>query len=111
MGVPEMQAYWGNLCEKAETNTLGNEVGLFKKLIKTLHFMRNDPRHSGLHTHEIRALTKRYGRKVWQSYLESKTPSAGRIFWVYGPDKNQITITKYIEFKVCVEQESLVYKI
>jgi len=27
-----------------------------------------------------------------QSYLESRTPAAGRIFWTYGPDKHQITI-------------------
>ena len=43
-------------------------------------------------THEIKPLSDRYGIKEWQSYLESKTPSAGRIFWVYGSDKNQITI-------------------
>ena len=26
------------------------------------------------------------------SYLENHKPVAGRIFWVYGPDKNDITI-------------------
>ena len=35
---------------------------------------------------------KRYGQKVWESYLENHKPAAGRIFWVYGPDKNDITI-------------------
>ena len=30
--------------------------------------------------------------KVWQSYLENNTPKAGRIYWVYGPDKGDITI-------------------
>jgi hypothetical protein len=30
--------------------------------------------------------------KVWQSYLDNRTPAAGRLFWVYGPGKNEITI-------------------
>jgi hypothetical protein len=92
MGVPEMQEFWEDLRQKAEASRLGNEAKLFKRLVKTLNFLRNDPKHTGLKTHEIKALTRRYGRKVWQSYLESKTPSAGRVFWVYGPNKGQITI-------------------
>ena len=92
MGIPGMQAFWEDLCQRAELNKLGNEASLFKRLLKTLDFLRNDPKHRGLKTHEIKALSSRYGRKVWQSYLESRTPSAGRIFWVYGPSKGQITI-------------------
>ena len=30
--------------------------------------------------------------KVWQSYLENNTPGAGRIFWVYGPGREEITV-------------------
>ena len=37
-------------------------------------------------------MTKRYGIKVWQSYLENNKPAAGRVFWVYGPNKSDITI-------------------
>lgn len=47
---------------------------------------------NSLHTHEIDPLTKRYGIKVWQSYLENKRSGARRMFWVYGPNQNQITI-------------------
>ena len=57
-----------------------------------MKFISENPRHPGLQTHEIEALTKRYGRKVWQSYLENNTPAAGRVFWVYGPADNEITI-------------------
>ena len=32
------------------------------------------------------------GMKVWQSYLENKTSGAMRMFWVYGPNQNDITI-------------------
>ena len=51
-----------------------------------------NPRHTGLHSHEISSLTARYGQKVWQSYLENDTPKAGRIYWCYGPEKGDITI-------------------
>ena len=37
-------------------------------------------------------LTKRYGIKVFELYMENNKPRAGRIFWVYGPDKKDITI-------------------
>ena len=30
--------------------------------------------------------------RVWESYLENNTPKAGRIFWVYAPERNDITI-------------------
>ena len=41
---------------------------------------------------EIDSLTARYGIKVWESYLENNKPAAGRIFWVYAPAQNDITI-------------------
>jgi hypothetical protein len=37
-------------------------------------------------------LTRKYGIKVFQSYLENRTPAAGRIFWAHGPDKRDITV-------------------
>jgi hypothetical protein len=43
-------------------------------------------------SHEKEALTRRYGVKVGQSYLDNKTSGAGRIYWIYGPAKNDITI-------------------
>lgn len=92
MGVPEMKKFWDDLCEKADNNKLGTDKKLFKKLVKCFNFLGNDPKHNSLATHEIKSLSDRYGMRIWQSYLESKTPSAGRIFWVYGPKRKQITI-------------------
>jgi hypothetical protein len=43
-------------------------------------------------TDEIEPLSRRYGMKVWQSYLENKTSGAMRMYWVYGPDQKDITI-------------------
>lgn len=93
MGVPEMEDLWNDLTAKADNKSLkGDDKKLFSKLTKTLGFLRANPRHPGLETHEIKDLTKRYGFKVWQSYLENHTPSAGRLFWVYGPDRKDISI-------------------
>jgi hypothetical protein len=93
MGVPEMEELWNRLAELADKNMLkGGDKKLFKKLVKTINYLSHDPKHNSLNSHEIVPLTKRYGIKVWQSYMENKTPSAGRIYWVYGTGKNQITI-------------------
>jgi len=65
---------------------------LFKKLIKTLGCLAANPKHNSLASHEIDELSRKYGMKIFQSYLEHRTPGAGRIFWAYGPDKGEITV-------------------
>ena len=93
MGIPEMEDLWNDLTAKADNKTLkGDDKKLFKKLTKTLGHLQSNPRHPGLETHDIADLSKRYGVKVWQSYLENRKPAAGRLFWVYGPDRKDITI-------------------
>lgn len=93
MGIPEMQELWDNLCAKVESGTAAkNEIKLHKQMGKAFWHLSQNPRHTGLKTHEITSLSKRYGTKVWQSYLENQTPAAGRIYWCYGPDRSQITI-------------------
>ena len=87
LGIPEMKALWDELKDKVNTNTAnGQEEKLYKRFGKAMYLL------SGLHSHEITELTSRYGLKVWESYLENNTPSAGRIFWVYGPERADITI-------------------
>lgn len=93
MGVPEMSGIWTDLSSKADKGLLNkNEQILFRKLVKTLSHLRENPRYPALKSHEISALSKRMGFKIWQSYLENRKSAAGRIFWTYGPDKNEITI-------------------
>jgi ABC-type phosphate transport system substrate-binding protein len=93
LGIPEMESFWQDITQKADTGALsGNEEKLFKKLAKALNLLRNNPKHNSLATHEIQPLSRRYGMKVWQSYLDTRTPAAGRLFWVYGPGKSEITI-------------------
>lgn len=93
MGIPEMQELWDDLQGKYRSGTISkNEEKLYKKWGNTLKKLAADPFYPSLQTHEIPPLTKRYGMKVWQSYLENKTSDAMRMFWVYGPDQQEITI-------------------
>ena len=93
MGIPEMDVLWNNLQGRVKQGRASkDEARLYKRLGKALGLLANNPRHPGLHSHEIDALTERYGIKVWESYLENNTPGAGRIFWAYGPEQGDITI-------------------
>ena len=93
LGVPEMEQYWNELSGKVKTGKAGAEDRkMFQKLGKAMKLLSEDPRHPGLNSHEISTLSRRYGRKVWESYLENRTPAAGRMFWVYGPSQKDITI-------------------
>ena len=93
MGIPEMERFWDQLETKVESGTASKtEEKLYKKIGKALVLLAADPRYPGLNSHEISSLTARYGQKVWESYLENKTPAAGRLFWTYGPGKEDITI-------------------
>ena len=93
MGVPEMEAFWNDLSDRKLAEKLDKaEEKFFKKWIKALGYLSANPRHSSLVSHEIEELTRKSGVKIFQSYLENKTPAAGRMFWAYGPDKGEITI-------------------
>ena len=93
LGIPEVENLWNNLNDRrASKRITKTEKSLHNKLGKTFNYLSIDPRVPSLNTHEIKELSKLYGIKIWQSYLENNTPSAGRIFWTYGPDKNDITI-------------------
>ena len=93
LGIPEMEELWNRLVKKHLNGTASkSEEKLRKQMGKAMALLAGNPRHPGLHSHEITSLTARYGLKVWESYLENDTPKAGRIFWCYGPNKGDITI-------------------
>jgi hypothetical protein len=93
MGLPEMEALWKDLSTRKPQGKLDrDEEKFFKKLVKALGYLEQNPRHNSLASHEIDHLTRKYGFKVFQSYLENATPAAGRLFWAYGPDKGDITV-------------------
>ncbi|SRR6266487_1616207 len=93
MGVPEMEALWNDLSTRKQEGELDkDEEKFFKKWVKALGYLSANPRHNSLASHEIEDLTHKHGIKIFQSYLENKTPAAGRMFWAYGPEKGDITI-------------------
>lgn len=74
---------------------LERDNGLVKRhkaVRKTLGLMETNLHHPSLNTHEYKSLKGAHGEKVFEAYAESKTPAAYRIFWHYGPGKNEITI-------------------
>ena len=93
MGIPEMLELWTDLSQKNAAGTISKkELSLYNKWGKAMRLLSQDPSYPSLHTHDIEPLTKRYGVKVWQSYLENNTSRAMRMYWVYGPDRQDITI-------------------
>jgi len=65
---------------------------ILKAVRKTLGFMETNLRHPPLNTHEFTSLKGPNGEKVFEAYVQQKTPAAYRIFWYYGPARKQITI-------------------
>ena len=93
MGIPEVDTLWKDFSQRKLACQLDkSEERFFKKLVKTLDHLRRDPKHPGLASHEIDVLSLKYKVKIFQSYLENNTPSAGRLFWAYGPNPREITI-------------------
>ena len=93
MGIPEMLELWTDLSQKNAAGTISKKaLSLYNKWGKAMWLLSQDPSYPSLHTHDIEPLTKRYGVKVWQSYLENNTNRAMRMYWVYGPDRQDITI-------------------
>lgn len=64
-----------------------------KKIQKSLRLLQHaGPRHPGLHSHGYTSVPGPGGEQLWESYVENKTPSAWRIWWIYGPGDGQLTI-------------------
>jgi len=81
MGQPELESLWLDLSTRKQQGKLDkDEEKFFKKLVKALGYLQENPRHNSLASHEIDDLTRKHGLKVFQSYLENNTPAAGRLF-------------------------------
>ena len=60
--------------------------GVFKQVRKTLGYIEINLRTKSLQTPEFESLSRRYGRKVFEAYVQQNTPSGYRIFWHCGLD-------------------------
>jgi len=58
-----------------------------KQVRKTLRYLETNLRSKSLQTHEYQSLTRRYGIKVFEAYVQQNAPAAYRVFWHYGPDE------------------------
>ncbi len=62
IGVPEMEQFWKDLSSRVHNKTTTkDDLDLYKKLGKCFHLLSCNPK----------ALTERYGMKVWESYIEN----------------------------------------
>ena len=70
------------------------QEGLFKQVVKCIELLKSNPRHPGLHTHEFYSIENPYdsGAKVFEAYVQNRTPGAYRVFWCYGPRPDEMTI-------------------
>jgi len=75
-----------------ELETDPSKKTILKSVRKTLGLMETNLRHPSLQTHVFQSLTGPNGEKVFEAYVQQKTPGAYRIFWYYGPDRKEITI-------------------
>jgi hypothetical protein len=78
-----------------QLDALESDDGLAKRLKavrKALGLLESNPRHPGLNTHKFESIKGPNGEEVFEAYAENKTPASWRIFWIYGPGRNQITV-------------------
>jgi hypothetical protein len=68
-----------------------NSAKQYKAVRKALGFMEANLRHPSLHTHKYETLSST-GVEIFEAYAENETPGAYRIFWSYGPQKEELTI-------------------
>ena len=61
--------------------------GVQKQVRKTLGYLETNLRAKSLQAHEYQSLTRRYGIKVFEAYVQQNAPGAYRVFWHYGPDE------------------------
>ncbi len=79
----------------AQMDTIETNSALSKRckaVQKALAFLESNPRHPGLKTHKFTAMIGTGGEDVFEAYAENNTPDAYRIFWMYGPGKDVITV-------------------
>jgi hypothetical protein len=88
------EIFWTHQSQ-SDYNRLKSDPSLQKRckaVKKTIQLLASDPRHNSLQTHEFSSLKGPHGEKIFEAYAEQNTPAAYRVFWYYGPSKDQITI-------------------
>ncbi|MCK4934534.1 MAG: hypothetical protein KAR79_03010 [Simkaniaceae bacterium] len=94
----QLKATASQVASKGKSKT-SPQQGLFKQVKKTIKLLSQNPRHPGLHTHEHTGFEHPWDskHKVFEAYVQNRTSGAYRLFWCYGPSKNQITVITIIQ--------------
>ncbi len=80
--------------QRRKQSQSSKQEGLFKQVHEAIKKLEQNPRHPGLNTHAYDNIPNPYDKnqKVFEAYAQNNTPGAYRIFWCYGPGKQQITL-------------------
>jgi len=84
---------------KKQLMALKKDKGLSKHynaVKKALILLQNNPKHPGLQTHIYHSLKGPNGEKIFEAYAEQHTPAAYRIFFCYGPRKDEISVVAIV---------------
>jgi hypothetical protein len=71
-----------------------SDLGKYRKVVRCLAKLEQDPNYPSLASHRFETI-KTLGpdrEPIGESYVENDAPSAGRIWWFYGPDRGEITV-------------------
>ena len=70
-----------------------NDSGLVKQVKKALGYLQTNPKHPSLNTHTYDSLVNPMDpkAKVFEAYVQNKTPGAYRVFFIYGSAKKPPT--------------------
>lgn len=69
----------------------------YKAVVKTLKYLKNNPKHPGLQTYPYHSLKGPNGEKIFEAYAQQNTPGAFRVFFFYGSNKGEIIITSIVK--------------
>ena len=81
-----------SLAQKSLNSLKKDDPKKHKKVLKTLGLMEVNLRHPSLNTHKYESMRGPNGEEIFEAYVENKTPAAFRVFWYYGPNRDELTI-------------------
>ena len=77
LGVPEMEELWNNLQKRHQDGTATKkEEKLRRQMGKAMALLSGNPRHPGLHSHEISSLRKS-GNRIWKTIRRRQAEFSG----------------------------------
>ena len=66
-----------------------SKSGTLKQVRKTLGLLETNQRHPSLNTHKFESISGPNGEEVFTAYAQNETPGAYRVFFAYGPDRQE----------------------